>query len=67
MDEERVKKILKPEVLSNDGGLYSLGWYLAWSPNDTEVTLDGPFTADELEAIAWWMKNKSVRQIKKQS
>lgn len=25
--------------------------------NPAEVTLDGRFTDDELEAIAWWMRN----------
>jgi hypothetical protein len=25
-----------------------------------EADLDGSFTADELEAIAWWMRNQKV-------
>lgn len=54
-DEARVELI---DSISDDDGLYSLGWYLAWWPHETTATLDGIFTADELEAIAWWMRNK---------
>lgn len=59
MNEEQATKILKDEVEDvNNNNLYSLGWYLSWYVGDEEATLDGDFTADELEAIAWWMKNK---------
>jgi len=58
MDEKQATDILGNDVITDDGGLYSLGWYLAWAPNDDKATLDGCFNADELEAIAWWMKNK---------
>jgi hypothetical protein len=57
MNEVRATEILKKEV-QGDGGLYSLGWYLAWTPGDLDATLDGQFTADDLEAIAWWIRNK---------
>ena len=40
------------------GGLYKLGWYLCWNPKDERARLDGLFSADELEAVAWWMRNK---------
>lgn len=59
MTEEKVRTILKPTVFSKDGGLHDLGWYLRWYKGDGEATLDGPFTADELEAIAWWMRNRA--------
>jgi len=58
MDEVKVKEILRPNVFSDDGGLYDLGWYLAWNTNHKDACLDGDFTADELEAIAWWMRHK---------
>ena len=58
MTEEQVRNILKPDVIEANGGLYSLGWYLGWTPGSKDATLDGLFTADELEAIAWWMRNK---------
>ena len=56
MDEKQARKILEDEIESN-GELYSLGRYIAWSINDAKATLDGSFTANDLEAIAWWMKN----------
>ena len=57
MNNEQASEILSGEI-QEDGGLYSLGWYLAWTVGYEGATLDGEFTADELEAIAWWMKNK---------
>lgn len=42
--------------IQEDGGLYCLGEYLAWSPGDETATLDGQFTAERLEAIAAWMR-----------
>jgi hypothetical protein len=38
-----------------NGGLYCLGWYLAWTPYDKEATLDGEFTAADLRSIADYM------------
>lgn len=58
MDGERATEILRERrAISEDGGLYNLGWYLGWNPHRPEAVLDGDFTADELEAIAWWMRN----------
>lgn len=57
MNEEIARKILDDSIEENNG-LFNLGQYLSWSPNYEEAILDGEFTADELEAIAWWMHNK---------
>ena len=57
MDEKTANLILLDEVKQDDGGLYSLGWYLNWNIGDKTARLDGPFTAKELKAIAWWMEN----------
>ncbi len=46
-----VKKAIQP-----DGGLYDLGWYLSWNVGDDTATLDGIFSADDLEAIAAHMR-----------
>lgn len=60
MDEQRVREILGiPEDSDhlNDGR--KVDW-IRW-PNHgdrDEVALDGNFSAEQLEAIAWWMKNK---------
>lgn len=44
------------DVISPDGCLYSLGWYLWWGRVSPKATLDGEFSADDLMAIATYMK-----------
>ena len=61
MSEERAREVLS-DFIQPDGTLYHGGQYLAWSPAEPNATLDAQFTADELEAIAWWMKNKPAAQ-----
>lgn len=59
MNEERAREILKPclsQMSPGTPGLFDLGWYLLWEPKYNVALLDGPFTADELEAIAFWMR-----------
>ena len=56
MDEAKAREILG-DAINPDGGLYNLGWYLGWPPGNADATLDGSFTADDLDAIAWWMRN----------
>jgi membrane-bound inhibitor of C-type lysozyme len=58
MTLDQARKIIKPDVIQPDGSLYSLGWYLAWTRGASDATLDGIFTADELEAIAVLMRAK---------
>ena len=58
MTEERVRELLESALCEDDEGLYSCGWYLAWSKGNDDASLDGSFTADELEAIAYWMRRK---------
>lgn len=62
MNEKIARKILGEWVQSDDT-LYCLGQYLAWpSCTDKEyITLDAEFTAEDLEAIAWWMRNKKPK------
>ncbi len=59
MDREKATEILKDALVKDSVNLHSLGWYLAWSPDKScnHATLDGSFSADDLEAIAWWMRN----------
>lgn len=59
MDEEQARCIIQPDVIQPDNTLHSVGWYLEWSGGN-HATLDGKFSAAELEAIAWWMRNKTV-------
>lgn len=56
MDEAKAREILKTAI-QPDGGLHDRGQYLAWIPGKKLATLDAEFDADELEAIAWWMRN----------
>ena len=55
MTDERMREILSDSI-TDDGGLYSLGWYLAWTPGNKDACLDGNFTAEDLEAVARWMR-----------
>lgn len=55
MDKEHAQRVLEDSI--DEKGLYNLGWYLAWRKGDHEATLDGSFTAEDLEAIAWVMRN----------
>ena len=57
MNEREAKRILTGAILK-DEGLYCLGWYLDWEPKQAFATLNGKFAAEDLEAIAWWMRNK---------
>lgn len=56
MNEERAREILGDAIYPK--GLGVAGEYLEWEYGDDEACLDGHFTVDELEAIAWWMRNK---------
>jgi len=56
MDINRAKEILKDSI-KEDGGLYSLGAYLAYDFGDDVATLDGSFDLENLEAIVCYMRN----------
>lgn len=63
MDEKQVKKILNDIYFRSNGGISSEeARYFAWTIGNTKATLDGEFTADELHAIAWWMRHKSAKK-----
>ena len=58
MDEREAKEWLAG-MIQPDGSLYNLGRYIHWDGLD--VVLDGQgFSAGELEAIAWWIRNKEI-------
>jgi len=61
MDEPRAREILEQYVNKDNSIGYS--W---WCPDFNDPALFYPdentaFTADELEAIAWWMRNKGEK------
>lgn len=55
MDEIKAREILGRWV-KDDDSLSSLDPYI--NANCEDASLDGGFTADQLEAMAWWMRNK---------
>lgn len=59
MTEQRAREILGDRITEDDS-LYDCSDYLSWSSvHDADATLDAEFDADQLEAIAWWMRNKA--------
>lgn len=58
MDETKALEILKG-MLREDDSLYDLTDYVYWKPENKSITLDSTFEFETLEAIVWWMKNKS--------
>ena len=62
MNEEKAREILW-DYIQPDGGLYCPGPYVAWTPGDKTITLDGEFDAEELEAVTWWMRKTSNAKV----
>jgi hypothetical protein len=61
MDEKRAREILGEAIRPGDW-LRAEEEFSHWPPyghDNTTIQLDGRFTADELEAMAWWMRNKT--------
>ena len=63
MDESKAREILSSNLINigENNSLHSSGHYVDWYPTTKTATLDDEFTADELEAIAWWMRNKNAK------
>ena len=58
MNVETARSILD---IDNDNAIIMVGWHYAyWAPGESRIVLDGAYTVQELEAIVWWMKNKST-------
>lgn len=69
MNEQRARELLAEYVQPDGVSLYLLGKYLAWAPSDGDgllgtegATLDGRFSPDQLEAVAWWM-NRHLKGV----
>ena len=68
MNETEARKILKDAIGKEDSlfGYYQTGkrQYFHWTKDmyqPKEITMDGKFSADMLEAISWWMNNKKEK------
>jgi len=60
MDEDKAREILGDSIQPDDS-LFSCGWYVQWRKHNSTAVLHGEFDAEDLEAIAWWMRNKTAR------
>jgi hypothetical protein len=60
MDEHKARTNLEGMIRSDNMLTLCKERYVFWNGNNN-VILDGPFTTDELESIAWWVRNKEVK------
>ena len=55
-------KALLGDTVQSDGRLYDQGWYCRFTPGDRTAILDGDFDADDLEAIAIYMRAHAEKE-----
>lgn len=60
--DQAAAEVMLKDYIKPDGGLFDCGHYLSWTPGDEEIVLDDRFTADELEAIVYWMRHGHTRR-----
>jgi len=60
MNEQKARQILGTTILK-DNSLSGSADYFSWSPDcdPREICIDATITLDQLEAIAWWVRNKN--------
>ncbi len=58
MNESEAKKILGIAIERGDGLYTNLDGAIAWNTDDEKIIMEGEFTPEYLEAVAWWIKNK---------
>jgi len=57
MNETRAREILEDDILP-DGSLSSgSNCHFEWEVGSERIVIDGSLAAEELEALAWWMRN----------
>ena len=65
MTEIRARKLLGNSI-HPDGSLKATddNW-IEWPlrPDGVDISIDGSFTAEQLEALAWWLRNAPVPKI----
>lgn len=59
MNEVQARSILNSSI--EDDKLFQGNPFYMYSPADSKVVMDGEFTTEQLEAIAWWMTNSRER------
>ena len=58
--EEEARAALDGDYINPDDSIGSTAWnwnLASWIQGEKSIALDGDFTPDELEALAWWMRN----------
>jgi len=55
MNEQQAREILG-DYDKNEGWFTNISEYVEWFQQNEKAALDGEFTADQLEAIAFWMR-----------
>lgn len=58
MNEQKAREILGNRIQPNND-LYDGSEWVDWQTSSPSIQLDSAFSADELEAMAWWMRNKA--------
>jgi len=64
MDETTARKIFEKagidvySVENNPDNLSGRNRYIEWVSYSSKIIIDNEMTAEEMEALAWWMKNK---------
>ena len=66
MNEEIARKVLGRSIVKNGVKDWENDYlqpssemgYINWQKNLDYVTIDGELGAEQLEALAWWIKNK---------
>lgn len=58
MTREKALEIVD-EWINEDGSFWSLGHFIGWHPGDEKIILDAEFSVEELEALAWLMRNST--------
>ena len=59
MDEHKARLNLEGMIRHNGTLSLCVDRYVYWNGHG-KVVIEGAFTPDELEAIAWWVKNKKT-------
>lgn len=58
--EQKAREVLASDIKKHNS-LYNTSTFICWNVNSDDVLLDGRFSADYLEAVVWWMRNKEVK------
>jgi len=60
MNEQQAREILG-DYDKHEGWFTNISEYVEWLPQNEKAALDGEFTADQLEAIAFWMRTYGAK------